>query len=292
MISRTRPLTILLLTILVAALSALTPNVYAPTHPTLSTSDPPTGDFSVSCSPGSLTLTSGTAGSTSCTLTSVNSLSGRVRIQAFDDDQILSVNGTVGAAAGKIVTVAANGTSTFIVNVNSVTVAFPSGVPAFIFPVVIIATNDSAVPGYGFATLSHTFLLETVVNPVGGPNFPDYGMSLSTGSVSLVPGGSASPTITLTSLNSWAGSVNLGVSLSGSLFQTNAPALSFTGGTTLTSVGTFLTTASFTSTTTATLSITTTTSTPPGIYVVIIQANGGTSQPSVQHTIILPITVT
>lgn len=238
--------------------------------------DPASADFGITCSPTSLTYVQGGSGSSACTVTSVNSFAGSVSITVLDDFHTLTVNGTIAPPLSFAKSLVANGTASFDLVV--------AGGTPFVYPVVAIGVG-------GQPPISHTFVLETFVNPVGGPNFPDYTVSLSAGSISIAHGGSSNPTITLTSVNGWASSVNLGVSLSGSLLGLNAPTLSFAGGTTI-AVGTFLGQPSFTTTATATLSIATTATTTLGVYIAIIQFNGGTSQPFVQHTAILTITVT
>jgi hypothetical protein len=311
--SRTQPLAILLSLFLVASLTGITSAV----HPsvdraaTAATADPALPDFSINCSPGNLTLVRGTAGSATCTVASVNGfISGKtnVNIYAFDDFQTLfATPPPFGSLIGK--PASANLTSTshtasITVNVNSALnfaggaaickITGPdfgtAGACPFVYPVVVIASNE---------TVTHTFVLETAVNdptlPTCSPTacFPDYNASLSASSVSISAAGSASPTITLEAQNGWFGSVNLGVNnITDYRLVSNAPALAFTGGTTLANVGTYVTLPNFSTSSTATLSITTTASTPPGTYVAIIQMNGGTSQPYVQHTAILTITVT
>ena len=159
---------------------------------------------------------------------------------------------------------------------------------------MILASNAAG-------SIFHTFVLETAVNPVGGPNAPDYSASLSTSAVSVVHGNTGSVTITVTDLNGYTGQVNLGA--------TSPAPLNFTGprNSTLPGIGTFktlnvtltapgCTIVAGNNQCTATLVIPTSATTPTGTYTAYIQMTGffgkTPSGPYVQHTAILSITVT
>lgn len=294
--SRTKPSTILFSLFLFVTLAGFAPSAHVPVTRSVSAPatnlvspavvDPPPPDFSLNCNPTSLTFIQGATGVSTCTVSSANSFTGNVRVTALDDFGILKVNGTTPNGSGFpfsfIEALSAGGTASFHLNVTTPSTCTLAASCYFVYPVVLLASS----PG----PISHSFLLETVVNPAPGQgaNLADYSVGLSASSVSIAHGNSASPTITLTGVNGWAGAVNLAV-----LNSTVSPAFSFVGGTS-SSVGTFVNLASFTTSATATLTITTTATTTLGTYIVIVQMNGGTTgtQPVIQHTAVLTVTVT
>jgi hypothetical protein len=106
----------------------------------------------------------------------------------------------------------------------------------------------------------------TIVN--GGT--PYYTLSVPSATISLVPGGSTTQTITVTPEDSFAGAVALSCAVTGG--TTNAPTCSLPTPLTFSS--------SSTAAASATLSLNTTTSTPTGSYGVVITAINGTTTES------------
>jgi len=242
--SLSRRLTTLSTVLLIVALAGLTPAVRAPPAPI-------SADFSMNCNPMSLTLLVGTSGSSTCTLTSLNGFAGSLTIiGTAQPSGILTVQPDVNRQSA--VTLSAGGTATIIANVTTT-----ASTPPFVYSDLLVASSSTSF---------HTFVLETVVNPIGGPNFPDYTVGLSASSITIARGNSGSSIITMTSLNGFAGPLTLDAKLTPAQFAN--PVISFATGVqvsneTLVKVST----APFT----ATLNVSTVLTTPTGIYAVVIQ---------------------
>jgi len=147
-------------------------------------------DFSLSVSPGSVTVTQGSSGGATVTITPINGFTGTVTLSAsgFPPGVTVSFNPLS----------LSNGNSTL-------TLTVPSGTQTGNFTVTI--TGTSASP-----SLTHSTTITLTVNAPAQPNFS---LSASPNSLSIVRGASKTSTITVTALNGFTGTVNLSASLGG-----------------------------------------------------------------------------
>ncbi|HEY6306572.1 MAG TPA: hypothetical protein VI488_08975 [Candidatus Angelobacter sp.] len=187
---------------------------------------PPAGqtpDFSLSASPASVSVTQGNSGSSTITVTPTGGFTGSVTLSASGlPSGVTASFGTNPTKSTSVVTFTASSTST--VGTSTVTITGTSG------------------------TLTHTTTVSLTVNPVATPNFS---LSASPSSLTVVQGNSGNSTITVTPSGGFTGSV----SLSASGLPSGVSASFGTNPTTSTSVLTL--TASATATTgTATVTIT------------------------------------
>src|SRR5215468_8970458 len=182
-----------------------------------------TPDFSLSASPASLTITQGNSGTSTMTVTPSGGFTGSVTLSASGlPSGVTASFGTNPTASTSVLTLTASSTAT--TGTATVTVTGTSG------------------------TLTHTTTITLTVN---APAAPDFTLSASPGSLSVVQGNSGTSTITVNPLNGFTGSVTL----SNSALPSGVTASFGTNPTTSTSVLTF--TASSTATTgTSTITIT------------------------------------
>jgi hypothetical protein len=180
-------------------------------------------NFSLSASPSSLTVTQGSSGSSTITVTPSGGFTGSVSLSTSDLPSGVSASfGTNPTTGSSVVTFTASSTAT--TGTSSVTITGTSG------------------------TLSHTTSISLTVNATATPNFS---LSASPSSLSVTQGSSGNSTITVTPSGGFTGSV----SLSNSALPSGVTASFGTNPTTSTSVLTF--TASSTATTgTSTITIT------------------------------------
>jgi hypothetical protein len=147
-------------------------------------------DFSLSCSPSSLSIQQGNSGNTTCTVTSSGGFASAVSLSC--------ANLPAGASCSynpSAVTPPANG------SVNStLTVAVGGSVPAGGYTFQAQGTSGAT---------THTFNVSLTVTsaPVA-----DFGISAAPSSVSVTQGGSGTSTITVSSLNGFSSAVGLGAS--------------------------------------------------------------------------------
>src|SRR5215469_5621926 len=161
------------------------------------------GDFSVTASPASQTVTAGNGTSYTATATGSGGFSGAV---AFSASGLPS-----GASASfNPTSVTGSGSSTMTVTTSTST-------PAGTYTLTITGTSGSLV---------HSTTVTLVVNPA--PN-PDFSISDSPTSITLSRSTSGTSTVTVTGLNSFAGTVNLSVSGQGSRVSTSFNPTSITG---------------------------------------------------------------
>jgi len=183
----------------------------------------PSPNFTLSASPASLTVTQGSSGNSTITVTPSGGFTGSVNLSASGlPSGVTTTFGTNPTTSTSVVTLAASGTAT-------------TGT----FTVTITGTSG---------TLTHTTTISLTVKAVTSPNFS---LSASPSSVTVVQGNSGNTTISVTPSGGFTGSV----SLSASGLPSGVTASFGTNPTTSTSVLTF--TASATATTgTATVTIT------------------------------------
>jgi subtilase family serine protease len=180
-------------------------------------------DFSVSASPASLTITQGTSGNSTISITAINGFTGSVSLSASGLPAGVTASfGTNPATSTSVLTLTASSTAT--TGTATVTVTGTSG------------------------TLTHTTTINLTVNAAAAPNFS---LSASPASLTVTQGTSGNRTITVTPSGGFTGSVTL----SASGLPAGVTAAFGTNPATSTSVLTF--TASSTATTgTATVTIT------------------------------------
>ncbi|HKD13037.1 MAG TPA: hypothetical protein VKE71_00700, partial [Candidatus Angelobacter sp.] len=182
-----------------------------------------TPDFSLSASPASVTITQGNSGTSTITVTPSGGFTGSVTLSASGLPAGVTASfGTNPTTSTSVLTLTASSTAT--TGTATVTVTGTSG------------------------TLTHTTTITLTVN---APAAPDFTLSASPGSLTIIQGNSGSSTITVNPLNGFTGSVTL----SNSALPSGVTASFGTNPTTSTSVLTF--TASSTATTgTSTITIT------------------------------------
>ncbi len=144
----------------------------------------PAADFSLSASPGSVTVAQGSSGSSTISVTPQNGFSGNVA---------LSAAGLPSGVTATFSPSSTSGTSTLTVNASS---AAATGA------VTISITGSSG-------SLSHSTTLSLTVNPTA---LPDFSLSASPGNLSIAQGSSGSSTISVTPQNGFSSNVALSAS--------------------------------------------------------------------------------
>ena len=143
-----------------------------------------TPDFSLSASPASLTVTQGTSGNSTITVTPLNGFTGSVSLSASGlPAGVTAAFGTNPTTSTSVLTLTASSTAT--TGTATVTVTGTSG------------------------ALTHTTTITLTVN---APAAPDFSLSASPASLTVTQGTSGSSTITETDLNGFTGSVTLSTS--------------------------------------------------------------------------------
>ena len=141
-------------------------------------------DFSLTDSPSSLTVTQGTSGTSTVTVHPAGGFTGSVTLSASGLPAGVTASfGTNPATSTSVVTFTASSTAT--TGTSTVTITGTSG------------------------TLTHT---TTVSLTISAPAQPDFSLSASPSSVSVVQGNSANSTITVTDTGGFTGSVTLSAS--------------------------------------------------------------------------------
>ncbi len=199
---------------------------------------PPPPDFSLSASPTSQTVTQG-----SSTTYTINI----GRVGGFSDALTLTVSGIPAGAGGAFSPNPASGTT------STLTVTTATTTPAGTYTLTISGTNG---------TLTHTTTATLVVPQ------PDFSLSVSPGSQTILEGASASYTVTVTPANGFSDAVTLSVNGlpagAGGIFSPN-PA---TGAT-------------------STLTVTTSSTTAAGSYALTIGGTSGTMTRSAGATLVV-----
>ncbi len=151
---------------------------------------PVVGDFSISASPGSQTVTAGNGTSYTATVTGSGGFSGAVNFTAS------GLPSGAGASFNPT-SVTGSGSSTMSVTTSAST-------PAGTYTLTITGTSGSLV---------HSTTVTLVVNPA--PN-PDFSISDSPSSITVTRGTTGTSTVTVSGVNGFAGTVSLSVSGQGS----------------------------------------------------------------------------
>jgi hypothetical protein len=203
----------------------------------------PTPDFALATTPASQTVTAGAGTSYTTTVTASGGFNGTVNF---------SVSGLPAGAAGTFnpASVATSGSTTLSVTTSSTT-------PAGTYPLTITGTSGSIV---------HTNSVTLVVNP---SPVPDYSVSATPASQTVIQGAGTSYTATVTPVNGFTGTVTFSV--------TGLPAGA---------AGTFNPT-SVTNSGNSTLSVTTSTTTPTGSYPLTITGTSGSLSHSASVTLVV-----
>lgn len=204
-----------------------------------------TADYTLSASPASLTVTQGSSGSSTITVTPTNGFTGSVSLSASGlPAGVTATFGTNPTTSTSVLTLSASATAT--TGTSTVTITGTSG------------------------TLTHTTTISLTVN---APAAPDFSLSASPTSVSVTQGGTGSSTVTVNKVNGFAGSVTL----SASGLPSGVTASFGTNPTTSTSVLTL--TASSTATTgTATVTVTGTSGTLTHTTTISLTVNSSAAQ--------------
>jgi hypothetical protein len=170
---------------------------------TLVVTAPVVGDFSVTASPASQTVTAGNGTAYTATATGSGGFSGTVTFTAsgLPSGASASFNPT---------SVTGSGSSTMSVTTSTST-------PAGTYTLTITGTSGSLV---------HSTTVTLVVNPA--PN-PDFSISDSPTSITVARSTTGTSTVTVTGLNGFAGTVSLSVSGQGSRVNTSFNPTSITG---------------------------------------------------------------
>ncbi len=202
-------------------------------------------DFSLTDSPSSLTVTQGTSGTSTVTVHPTGGFTGSVTLSASGlPSGVTATFGTNPTTSTSVVTFTASSTAT--TGTSTVTITGTSG------------------------TLTHT---TTVSLTISAPAQPDFSLSASPSSVSVVQGNTATSTITVTDVGGFTGSVTL----SASGLPSGVTASFGTNPTTSTSVLTF--TASSTATLgTATVTVTGTSGTLTHTTTISLTVNSSAAQ--------------
>jgi|GEM_PF-190453 len=139
----------------------------------------PAPNYSLAASPSSVSVVQGTAGTSTVTITPLNSFNGSVA---------LSASGLPTGVTASFSPASATSTSTLTLTASSTATLGPA-------TVTITGTSGS---------LTHTTTVAVTITPA-----PDYSLSASPNSLSVVQGAAGTSTISVTALNNFTGSVAL-----------------------------------------------------------------------------------
>src|SRR5581483_11439247 len=217
---------------------------------TLVVNSPP--DFSISATPGSQTVTAGGSASYTASVSSLNSFNGTVN---------LSVSGApTGVTCSLNPTSISGGSGSSTLTCATLTTASTGT-----FALTVTGTSGS---------LTHSTTVSLTVNP---PPPPDFSISAAPGSQTVMAGGNTSYTVSVTSLNGFAGTVSLNVSglPNGATGTLNPASINGSGSSTLS-----ISTVSSTSTGSFTVTITGTSGSLTHSSTVTLTVNPSTGLPS------------
>jgi len=223
--------------------------------PGCGTAPPPAPDFSLSANPTGLTVTQGGAGA--------NSTVTITRTNGFVDAVSFTVSGLPSGATGTFnpATTTTSGTTSIL----TVTPGTGTTTPTGTYPLTITGTNPTK-------SLTRTTSVTLVVNPASPPPTPDFSLSATPASQSVVQGAGTTYTVTVTPTNGFNSSVSLRVS--------GLPV----GATATFSPNPF--------TSTSTLSVATTVSTPVGSYPLTITGTSGSLTRTTTVTLVVTAVAT
>jgi len=198
-----------------------------------------TPDFVMLVNPSSITITAGSSAASTLSITSVNSFSGTVSLTATVSPATLPISlspTNVTLAAGQTVS-------------STITISTSTSTPSTTYVITVTGTSGS---------LSHAVTVTVMVNP--SPQ-PDFAVTSSPNNLTLPAGSTGTSTITLVSLNGFAGTINLAASVSPS-----GPTASMSASSVTLSAGMAGTVA---------LTVSTTSSTLAGSYIVTVTGVSG-----------------
>jgi hypothetical protein len=151
-------------------------------------------NFSLSASPSSLSVTQGSSGNSTITVTPSGGFTGSVTLSASGlPAGVTATFGTNPTTSTSVLTLTASSTAT--VGTATVTITGTSG------------------------TLTHTTTVTLTVNPVGGT--PDFTIADSPSSITVTRGNTGTSTITIGAVNGFTGTVSLSASGQGSRVTTS-----------------------------------------------------------------------
>jgi hypothetical protein len=205
-----------------------------------------TADFSLTASPGSLTLTQGQTGTSTVTVTPSNGFNGTVGLGLSGCPSPTTTNPTPCAIAPTSVT-AGSGSATLTVTTDASTT---------------LGSYDITVTGTS-GSLSHT---ATVTLTINTPVTADFSLSASPGNRTVKAGGSGSYTVSVTPSGGYSGTLDLSVSGLPSSATAEFSPTSLTGGSG-----------------SSTLTVTTANNTPKGSYTLTITGTDRTDS-SLSHS--------
>src|SRR5256886_45077 len=208
----------------------------------------PAPDFSIS----SVTISPGSSNASTISLKSLGGFADTITLSTAS-----SPPGPTLSLSSTSVTLSSGGTGT-----TTLTISTQSSTPNGDYTVTVTGASGS---------LSHSTSVLVSVRTT-----PDFSIAANPTSITLQPGGTSSSSITVSSLNSFSGTVTLTDSISP--VTSNPPAISLSSNSlTLSSGGSAG----------STLSITTTSSTTPGSYVIVVTGTSG----SLSHSVSVSLTV-
>src|SRR5256884_1545491 len=209
-------------------------------------------DFSLTASPSSVTISPGSSTASTISLKSLGGFAGTITLSTAS-----SPPGPTLSLSSTSVTLSSGGTGT-----TTLTISTQSSTPNGDYTVTVTGASGS---------LSHSTSVLVSVRTT-----PDFSIAANPTSITLQPGGTSSSSITVSSLNSFSGTVTFTDSISP--VTSNPPAISLSSNSlTLSSGGSAG----------STLSITTTSSTTPGSYVIVVTGTSG----SLSHSVSVSLTV-
>ncbi len=221
--------------------------------------NPPTPDFGVAPNPSSLSIPQGSNGNSTITVSSINNFAGAITLSASP-----SPMGPVTSFSPNPVMVSSGTPAT-----SKLTISIPASTSTGSYSITVTGTNGSA---------SGTHSTNISVSVVS-PSSPTFSINSSPTSLTVAQGSSGTTSITLTSLNSFSGTVNLMVAVSPSSPQVSLNPSSVT----------LMSSGSASSTLTVSTATSGRYSTPValGNYVVNVTASSG----SVSHSTTVSLTV-
>jgi len=148
----------------------------------------PPPDFSISANPTSLTVVQGGSGTSTITVTSLNEFNSAVTLSVSG-----APSGVTTSFSANPITPPSGGTTTSILTINV-------GASTALGTYTLTVTGTSG-------TLTHSVNIDLTVSPK-----PDFSISASPLSLSIVQGSSGTSTITITSLNGFNSAVSLSIS--------------------------------------------------------------------------------
>ncbi len=209
-------------------------------------------DYQITANPTTISVVQGTSGTSLITLASLNSFTGNMTVSTTTSD-----NSITATANPSSLTLPVNGQAT-----TTLTIATTTGTPTGTQTITVTASSG---------TLSHSTTISLTVNPP--PPAPDFSISSNQITLRIVQGSTTAPTITLTSVSGFTGTLNLTTTIS----TTSATATLNPNTLTLSSGGSGKTT----------LTISTMSSTPAGTYIASVTAASG----RLTHNVTISVTV-